>query len=98
MDRSNGEVVPDCVVGFNAIFDKEVVALDLVSHVFFNCQVVNSVDGCHSGEGVVDCVSSDIGSRDIAGHVEMDAISSHNLGLTAVHKLSVGNMTLESID
>jgi len=43
-------------------------------------------------------VSSSVGSGDITQHVEVNAITACNFGLTAVEELRVGDMTLSSVD
>ena len=49
LDCADGQVVPDDVVGLDAILDEEVVSLDIVSDIVFDSQVVHSVDGDDSG-------------------------------------------------
>ena len=84
-------------MSLNAILDKVVVALDQVTDIVLDSQVVNSVDSDNSGHRVVNCIASSIGVRDISVHVEVNTVSSYDSWLSAVSELSVSNMTLKSI-
>ena len=85
-------------MSFYAILNEEVVALDPVTNIVLYCQVVDSVNGGDPGEGVMNCVSPDERCGDITGHVEMDAVATHDLRLTAMLELSVSDLSFESID
>ena len=60
LNRTDGQVVPDRVVSLYTILNKEVVALDSETNVMLDCQVVNPVDGGHSGKRVVDGVAPNV--------------------------------------
>ena len=83
------------IVSLNPILNKEIVAPDSVPNVVLDCQVMDAVNGGYSGERVVDGVAPDVGGGDVAGHMEVDAVSAHNLGLSAVCKLTVGDLSSE---
>ena len=43
----------------------------------------------------MDGVAPDEGSGDVAGHMEVDAVPAHDLGLSAVRELAVGHLSSE---
>ena len=97
LERPDGQVVLNEVVSLNAVLDKVVVALDQVTNVVLNSQVVNSVDSDDSGHRIMNCIASSIGVRDISIHVEVNTVSAYDSWLSAVSELGVSNMTLKSI-
>jgi len=86
-ERTDGKVVADDVMSLNAVLDEEVVPMDSVSYVLLNSQVVNSVDSDDSGEGLMYSVSPGEGSGNVASHMEVNAIPTQNLWLSALSEL-----------
>ena len=89
LDGADGEVILKKIMGFNTILDKEVVAFDIISYVFLDCKIVDSVEGDYSGHWVMYGISSCEWLGYVAVHVEMDAISSDYSWLPAFSELSV---------
>lgn len=84
-------------MGLNSVLDEEVMASNAIANVILHCKVMDSVDGDHSRQGIMDCISPDVGSRDVAHHVEVDAISTKDGRLPALGELGVCNVSLGSV-
>ena len=85
------------VVGLYAVLNEEVVALHPVADVLLDCEVVHPVESDHPGHRIVDCVASDERTRDVAVHVEVDAVPADDSGLAAVEELTVGDMRNKAV-
>ena len=84
-------------MSFDTILDKEVVAFDIISYIFFDCKIVDSVEGDNSGHWVMDGISSCEWFGYVTVHVEMDAISSDYPWLAAFSELSVSDLSDQTI-
>lgn len=84
-------------MGLDTVFDEVVVAHYVVTDVVLDCQVMDSVEGDDSGHGIMDCVASGKGVRDVSVHVVVDAIATDDARLSALGELSVGDLANKTI-
>lgn len=73
------------------------MTLDPVADVVFDCQKVDSVNGYYSSHGVVNSITSGVALGDVTIHMEMDAISAYDTGLTAISELTVSYVSQKTI-
>ena len=85
------------MLGFDPVFDKEVVACSSVAHILFYQQVVNGVDGDYSCKRVVNSIAPHKGSWHFSVHMEVDTVPPKDPGLAAMEELSVGDVSLGAI-
>ena len=95
--HSNNEVVGHVVGCFDAILDEDVVALAVVIDVPFNSQVVDSMDGSATVEGVVYGIASHIGLGDLSDHVEVNWVAANLERLPNIVELHVLEPSYDSL-
>lgn len=95
-EGADGQISLDDVVCFDTVFHEEVVSTHSIANVVLYSQIVHSVDSYHSGEGVMNCISPRKRIWDISQHMEMDAVTTQDLRLSAMSKLRVSNVSGET--
>lgn len=85
----HNQVLGDVVLGLNSVFNENGVALNFVSNVAFESQVMSSMDCESSVEALMDSDLFDVGFVDCTDHMEMDSISSQFEGLANIGEFDV---------
>jgi hypothetical protein len=91
------QIILDQILGLSRILNENSVAHSVVRHIILHAQIMNSVDGDSSIEGVVDRIIADVRRVHCANHMEMNGVGSEDEGLADVEELNTVNSCSRSL-
>lgn len=91
------QVVLDNIPRLNTVLNKYIVTLNSVSDILFNQQIMGSMDGQDSRKRVMDWYSSYEALWYLSCHVEMSAVTSNNLWLSAICELGIAERCIKPV-
>lgn len=93
LSNLNCKIMVIIVICLNSVLDEERVTHSVVSNVFFDSKIVNTMGGYSSIIWVVNCVTYYVGFVNISYHMEMNRVTAKLKGLTNVLHFDIANVT-----